>query len=220
MEVTPTLTTATTTNGATRNAEPSNAINADFNTFLTMLTTQLKNQDPTAPVDSSEFAVQIATFSGVEQQMKTNDLLEEVNTRLDLSNLSELAGWVGQEARVAGPAWYDGDAVTLQIAPEARADEAILVVRDAGGTVVSRETAPLSGGTAAWSGVDAEGNPLPSGLYRFELESRANGSVLSTRTVETYGRIVEAQAGADGTVLILEGGVQVNSSDVTALRAG
>ncbi|MFV2001871.1 MAG: flagellar hook capping FlgD N-terminal domain-containing protein, partial [Paracoccaceae bacterium] len=54
--------------------EPAN-VNSDFETFLKLLTTQLKNQDPLKPVDSSDFAVQLATFSSVEQQVKTNDLL-------------------------------------------------------------------------------------------------------------------------------------------------
>ena len=53
-------------------------IGNDFNTFLVMLTTQLQNQDPLNPIESSDYAVQLATFSGVEQQVRTNQLLQEI----------------------------------------------------------------------------------------------------------------------------------------------
>ena len=52
-------------------------ISSDFETFLRMLTVQMQNQDPLNPIQSSDFAVQLATFSGVEQQVRTNDLLEK-----------------------------------------------------------------------------------------------------------------------------------------------
>ena len=83
-------------------------ISSDFNTFLKMLTTQLKNQDPLNPMDNSEYAVQLATFSGVEQQVKTNTLLESLGTQLGLSGLSTYAGWVGKDARADMPVWYSG----------------------------------------------------------------------------------------------------------------
>jgi hypothetical protein len=54
---------------------PKATLGSDFETFLKMLTTQMKNQDPLNPVESSEYAVQLATFSSVEQQVLTNDLL-------------------------------------------------------------------------------------------------------------------------------------------------
>ena len=63
-------------------------ISSDFNTFLKMLTTQLKNQDPLNPMDNSEYAVQLATFSGVEQQVKTNTLLESLGAQLFDSKIS------------------------------------------------------------------------------------------------------------------------------------
>lgn len=55
-----------------------NALSSDFETFLKMLTTQMENQDPLNPVDSAEFAMQLATFSGVEQQIRTNDILADM----------------------------------------------------------------------------------------------------------------------------------------------
>ena len=66
-------------------------IDSDFETFLIMLTTQMKIQDPLNPIDSSDFAVQLATFSSVEQQVKTNDLLASLGQQLGFMGLSRLA---------------------------------------------------------------------------------------------------------------------------------
>ena len=63
------------------------ALDADFTMFLKLLTTQLKNQDPLNPTDSSQFAVQLATFSGVEQQTKTNTLLSSIESQLGQSSM-------------------------------------------------------------------------------------------------------------------------------------
>ena len=78
-------------------------ISSDFDTFLKMLTTQIKNQDPTNPMDSADFAVQLATFSGVEQQVRTNDLLGDLGAQFGVMGMSQLGAWVGQEARAPGP---------------------------------------------------------------------------------------------------------------------
>ncbi|NNF91122.1 MAG: flagellar hook assembly protein FlgD, partial [Boseongicola sp.] len=93
--------------------EGSSALSSDFETFLLMLTTQMQNQDPLNPIESQDFAVQLATFSGVEQQVLSNELLETLATGMGLSGMSQLAGWVGMEARVTAPAAFDGTPITL-----------------------------------------------------------------------------------------------------------
>lgn len=194
------------------------AISSDFNTFLKMLTTQLKNQDPLKPIDSADYAVQLATFSGVEQQVKTNQLLENLGAQFGVMGMSQLAAWVGQEARAAGPVWMDGDAVTLAPEPKVGADRAVLVVRDATGTMVSRENIPATTKAYEWYGADIEGNPLPTGKYSLSLESYAGDRLLGTADMQAYSRIMEAKNGPLGTTLILEGGIEVAAKNITALR--
>ena len=194
-------------------------ISSDFNTFLKMLTTQLKNQDPLNPMDNSEYAVQLATFSGVEQQVKTNTLLESLGTQLGLSGLSTYAGWVGKDARADMPVWYSGKPVTLAAQPDPQADSADLVVTDAAGLVVARQPVSLDADTATWTGLDPSGVPLPTGRYTFALESFAQGVRIATTPAEAYARIIEARGGATPT-LVFEGGVEVEAKTVTALRGG
>jgi flagellar basal-body rod modification protein FlgD len=194
------------------------AISSDFNTFLRMLTVQMQNQDPLNPIDSTDYAVQLATFSGVEQQAQTNQLLEAMAAQFSLVGMSQLAGWVGQEARAAAPVWFGGTPVTLSPNPVANADRAVLVVKDAQGNTVSREDVPVSSEPYQWLGSDAEGNPLPDGKYTLSLESWRDDEVIQTDSVEYYGKVVEARGGAGGVRLVLEGGIEVMATDITALR--
>jgi flagellar basal-body rod modification protein FlgD len=198
--------------------EGSSALSSDFQTFLLMLTTQMQNQDPLNPIESQDFAVQLATFSGVEQQVRTNDLLASMAAGLGVSGISQLAGWVGMEARVAAPAWFDGSPITLAPRPDPASDAANLVVRDDTGRVVLRETMPLGVTTIDWAGVGPSGTPLPPGLYSFELESRNTGEVTSTRPVEHYALVDEARQGPAGVEVVLRGGSSVAASEVSALR--
>ena len=199
---------------------PASAVSSDFETFLLMLTTQLKNQDPLKPIDSSDYAVQLATFSGVEQQVKTNDLLEGLTQQMGLVGMAQLAGWVGMEARAAVPAFFDGAPVSLSPNPAVSAQEAVLVVRDANNDVVERVPIAVSSEQITWAGVDERGNPRASGLYSFELESYARDELIGTSPVDVYSGVTEARNEGGQTVLILSGGVKVSSSEVSALRAG
>lgn len=198
--------------------ESASALSSDFQTFLLMLTTQMENQDPLNPIESQDFAVQLATFSGVEQQVRTNQLLESLAAGMGISGLSQLAGWVGMEARVTAPAAFDGTPITLAPNPEPASDAATLVVRDALDRVVARESMPLGMSSIEWAGVGSGGAPLPPGLYTFQLESMNRGEVTGTSTVAHYAMVDEARQGTDGVEIILRGGSAIPVSEVEALR--
>ena len=214
MEVSATTTSAAT--AAKAAAKP--GLSSDFETFLKMLTTQLKNQDPLQPMESSDFAVQLATFSGVEQQVRTNDLLTTLSNRLGESGLNELAGWVGMEVRAAAPAFYYGEPVNLWPNPDPTADTATVVVKNALGNEVGRYDIPVSTDPVAWSGLDAAGAELPDGLYSFQVESTKGGALLNTRQAEVYSLITEARLVAGEPTLVLLGDTSIKASQATSLR--
>jgi flagellar basal-body rod modification protein FlgD len=191
---------------------------SDFTTFLKMLTTQLQNQDPLNPLDSTDFAVQLATFSGVEQQVQTNQLLSGLAAQFSLMGMAQLSGWVGQEARTTADIWYDGAPVQLAPEPAPSADHLVLTVTDSSGRLVSRETLPSDSRSYTWLGADAKGDPLPPGRYRLRLESRLGEDVLRIDPIPAYARIEEARRDGDQISLILRGGIPVSAADVTALR--
>lgn len=212
------VTSATSATNATATPAATPKITSDFNTFLRMLTVQMQNQDPMNPIDSADYAVQLATFSGVEQQVRTNQLLADMQGKFSQLGMAEMASWIGKEARSPAPVRYDGTPVTLSPNPATGATRAVLVVKDAQGRLVSREEIPVSAEPYQWLGAGSDGAPLPPGTYSIALESLKGEKVISSLPVEHYARVIEARGGAGGTRLVLEGGVEVLASAVTALR--
>lgn len=193
-------------------------ISSDFETFLKMLTVQMQNQDPLNPVDSSDYAVQLATFSGVEQQVQTNDLLKGLSALLGTNGMAQMAGWVGKEARAPAAAYFDGDPITIAPNPASIADKAQIVVQNAAGQEVDRFDIPVSAEPIKWSGLDSSGYPRDLGLYSFEVVSFVGGEALAQDPVEVYSTVTEVRSQGGETVLILEGGAAVAASQVSALR--
>jgi flagellar basal-body rod modification protein FlgD len=217
MDVTSTI-TATSPAPATRTAKPKES---DYETFLTLLTVQITNQDPLSPMSSDDFAVQLATFSGVEQQTKTNDLLERQLAQNAQGSLAQMVGWVGKEARIAAPVHFDGLVpVTLSPNPGIDADKAVLVVKNAAGTEVSRTEIPVSSADYEWQGLDSTGKPLPEGIYDLTLESYDKDKLLGKTPVEYFGTIQEIRSSTGGVTALFNGGVEVSTALITALRGG
>lgn len=199
-------------------ASSASGLASDFETFLRMLTVQIQNQDPLNPMESTEFAVQLATFAGVEQQIRTNQTLAAMTQQLALGTVTQLAGWIGMDARVRAPVRFDGAPVTLTPNIHQAADRAMLVVRDEHSRVVAREPVPSGFDTFVWQGRAANGTPLPSGSYNLSIESYIGDSLLDMRVPDYYAIVREARIGQAGAELVLESGMVVNASQITALR--
>ena len=220
MEVSST-TPANTLTGQSAGAEqlPKKEISSDFETFIKMLTTQMQNQDPLNPIESADFAVQLATFSSVEQQVKTNDLLTSLADRVSGLGVAQLSGWVGMTARANMPVAFDGiTPVSLNVEAAAQADRAELVVRNSSGDVLMRNTVPAESGALDWTGTDETGAPLPAGTYSISMESFKGAELLETNDVEVHDRIVEARNEGGQTILVMSGGQEIASDDIIGLR--
>lgn len=211
--------TGTVASAVTSSSSVSTATSASqFETFLKMLTTQIKNQDPLNPMEGTEFAVQLATFSGVEQQVQTNVLLGQLLQGASGGELGQLSGWIGREVRTSVPVWYDGTSLTLKIDEIAQADRVELVTLDGQGKVVSREDIGSGAGEVDWQGKRADGTPLPAGLYSFRIEAQQDGKVGATRNVEAYTKVTGVEVTPLGPKLILAGGASASVQDISALR--
>jgi flagellar basal-body rod modification protein FlgD len=217
---TPGSTTGPTTGPTTGGGSIPTPSSSDFEMYLKMLTAQVRNQDPLDPMDSDDYALQLATFAGVEQQVLTNEHLAALSGQMAISSLGQMAAWVGQEARAAMPVEFDGSPVTVSPNPPVVADHVELVVRNAAGTEVGRSRIPVSAEPIDWAGVGADGAPLPPGRYSFEVVSSAGGEVILTEPAEVYARVTEVRSVGGETVLVTAGGVMVPAASVTALRSG
>lgn len=216
--VTPVTSQAAALSAAPAATAQGGMIGSDFQTFLQMLTVQMRHQDPLNPMQASDFAVQLATFSGVEQQLRTNQLLEGLTAQMGVAGLADFAGWVGMEARAEMPAAFTGEPIRLAPPILAIAERAELVVRNAFGTEVARRDIPLEAGDYLWDGTGNDGLPLPEGTYSFEVVNYAEGEPVAALAAEVWAVVAEARL-QDGTAyLVLPGGVQIAAAAVTALR--
>ncbi len=217
------VTSATSTQTAAQTqaaASDKDVVNSDYTTFLKMLTAQVQNQDPLDPMSSDDFSSQLATFSGVEQQVKTNDLLAALGVQMGAMGMSQYASWIGLEARAAAPANFDGSPISVSPNPAAGADHAVLVVRNSDGVEVQRQDFTPSADELQWAGVSDSGAPFVDGLYTFEVESYSGEDLLATNKAEVYSEIVEAKSLNGATVLVLAGGAEIATPDVSGLRGG
>jgi flagellar basal-body rod modification protein FlgD len=205
--------------GASVAEETTDETNSDYDTFLLMLTTQMKNQDPSEPMDSADFAVDLATFSAVEQQVTTNELLQEMMTALSSSGLGDLATWVGMEALSDSPAYFDGTPVTVYPETESGAITTTLQVKNDAGAVVDTVEFSKTEESLTWVGVTDAGDPMPSGNYTFEVQNfDKDGELLGTSTVQSYSEVVEARMADGASLLVLRGGATIVSTDAAGVR--
>lgn len=213
-------TTTTQTQSQTESATPktASALSSDFETFLRMLTVQMQNQDPLNPIESTDYAVQLATFSSVEQQVQTNELIGSLGDQLGIIGMSQSASWIGKEVKSDAGAHFTGDPLTLDVTPNAKADEAFLLVRNAAGTEIQRVAFDPSAHEVDWTGLDRDGYAYADGQYNFSVEYKSNGTFQSSEKLTTYGQVQEARRDGSSLILVLEGGIEVNASDVEAVR--
>lgn len=203
---------------ALQNSQTSLADN--FEMFLTLLTEQMKNQDPLDPLDSTQFVNQLVDFSSVEQQIAQNQNLENLLLLQSAAAQSASVGYIGREATAATPdaALSNGRAQWQYVLPR-DAENTGLAIKDADGRVVARLDGERSTGThtVAWDGKDANGSQLPDGVYTLE--------VLSVDTDgETINADIQASAPVTGIdlsgseVIVEMGGVRVPLTSIRSLR--
>ncbi len=193
-------------------------ITSDFDMFLRLLTTQMRNQDPLNPADSTEYTAQLATFSGVEQQVQTNDLLRDLQASFTAMNMGALSGWIGMEARADMPVNFTGQATTLQVAPSTLADRLELIVRNQAGEVVANTPIVLTDEPFTWDGTGNDGQPLPHGTYTLSAESWRGEEIIEERAAYVFAEITEAQTLQGEVWVTMANGVSVPADTVQGLR--
>ena len=149
-------------------------LSENFDTFLSLLTTQLKNQDPMAPMDTDKFTQQLNQYSQVEQLIQSNKNLEAL-VQLSTANTSlGLINYVGKETVIEGSeaALNDGKADWRLSLPE-NASNVTYVVKDANGNEVYSRSGSLSAGDAtfSWDGSKSDGGTAAPGTYTLTVNA-------------------------------------------------
>ena len=147
-------------------------IAGNFQDFLLLLTTQLKNQSPLDPLDTNQFTQQLVQFAGVEQQLKGNDTLGSILTAMQSTSTVNAAGYVGMTITADGSSasLASGFASwTVNAAKDTK--RATMTISDANGKAVASKSITLKTGAQAvtWDGKDGSGTTLPDGEYKIAV---------------------------------------------------
>jgi len=189
-EINPVTTTASSTAASTPAVNPE-SIGQDFDTFLQLLTAQIKNQDPLAPMDSTQFVEQLATFSSLEQQVETNNTLGSIAAMIGDLHSALANDWLGQEVAVASKhVAYEGKPIEFEVNPAFAFDEAVLTVTDTQGNVVWQEALDPEQQRHSWNGsVLNQSTPAGAGVYEFQVDLFSNGQAIASTQAEIVSKI-------------------------------
>ena len=183
------ITTATdpvTTGSTQASVAPSSELDKDA--FLKLLITQLQNQDPLSPTDSTEFTAQLAQFSSLEQLGIVNENLKKLQNFQASINNSQAVSLIGKEITANGNSlnFADGQPAGCEFKLDGDASVAVVSIYDHTGEFVkSFESQNLAAGQHSlyWDGTDQNGNLAASGNYTFEvLAANADGHNIKTTT--------------------------------------
>ena len=158
----------------------------NYEIFLKMLTTQLRNQSPLDPLDANQFTQQLVQYSSVEQQIQTNENLTMMLATLIASNATSLVNYVGREIEAAGSVTQlkNGEAVWHYDAA-ADAPETVIEIRNEAGTLVKTIETSIQEGenTFTWDGTTENGQTAPDGIYQITIKAKdADGSAVNVST--------------------------------------
>ena len=193
----------------------------NFETFLTLLTTQLKNQDPLSPMDGNQFTQQLVQMTGVEQQLLTNQLLQSLVKSADGGDFGDPIAMIGKVVTAAN----DGAALTADGATWAYElprgmSKATLEVRNAAGVMVwSGPAGDLAAGrhTLAWDGKTDAGKQAAEGVYSLLIKGEDSQGRAMTGKIFAEG-VVTGVENSDGATLLSLGKLKVPLNEVTAVR--
>lgn len=202
------ITTSGQLQQASKTQQQSISLAEDFTQFLTLLTTQLQNQDPLSPLDSNEFTNQLVQFSQVEQGINTNSKLDSLLS-LQLGNATTSAlGYVGMDIQYVSAeiAYEEGTPSTIRYSLDGAASVSKINIFSEDGQLVYSVDAEKNVGAHEfdWNGTDLLGNPLPSGTYVVRVDSTDidDNAVKTTTVVQSRVKGIEQQ---DGIVYALVG---------------
>jgi flagellar basal-body rod modification protein FlgD len=212
--------TSTTSTATTSTADSAmQDLSGNFDTFLTLLTTQLQNQDPMNPMDSNQFTQELVQFSGVEQQINTNQNLQKLISLQQGSANNNALGYLGKSITITNgnAALQDGEA-DWSYALGGAASATTLTVTDANGKVVYTQAGSTTPGQNdfSWDGKDNSGAQLADGAYTLTVSAQAaDGSTIDT-AVASKGVVDEVNFTGSEPYLMV-GSMAVPVSAVSAI---
>jgi flagellar basal-body rod modification protein FlgD len=228
MTTTTALTNTTPSTPTSGTAKDKTTFGNNFDQFLKLLVTQMKNQDPMEPMDASEFTNQLVQFAGIEQNIKSNTLLEKISGNQTSGLLRESASYIGQTVSIKSDKLVRGDDITpstFTYTNDKKYTNAKVTILDNKGTVV-RTLDTLSGEaglkTVTWDGKNTQGLPVPAGQYTLRAvgvtQTGSGPNDETTTALETTTTGMVDSAGVEGGKIMLNvNGVPIAEDKIVSI---
>ncbi len=220
-----TITPTSNTPSASSSNSGANALasfSQNFQSFLTLLTSQLQHQDPLNPMDSTQFTSQLVQFTGVEQGILQNQNLQQLIGLQTNSQMSNAAGYIGMQVNGGGDKVQlaGGTAAINYTLTDASTAKVTITIKDSNGNVVNTLTetpTQLGAQTATWDGKNSNGTVVPDGTYSIRIQGfNSQNNPVSVTTGET-GIVTGVNLVNGQVVLTTKGGQQIPINDVTSV---
>ena len=193
----------------------------NFETFLSLLTTQLRNQNPLDPLDTNQFTQQLVQFAGVEQQLKTNDTLSALLTSSNTIQGTSAFSLVGREITASGDtAMLDEGKAKWNLDSPKDGVTAKITIRDKNGAVVYTGDEKLKMGDQdfVWDGKKTDGSKAPEGLYTISIEA-TDVSGLNVSVTSDVSGVVDGVDLTTGEAVLLIGDMRVPLGSLKSVKA-
>lgn len=204
----------------TASAVSQEKLDENFNRFMTLLVTQLKNQDPLDPLDANDFTSQLVQFSSVEQQIRQNTNLEKLISLQESALGATMVDFLGTTIEAASNEvpLVDGNAEITYTLENVAANVTISIKSAAGLTVFTSDGETEFGKhTFIWNGQDSSGFDQPDGTYTVTISALDRNGELLDVTQTVVGRVTGAGV-VDGTVNLFLNDTSVPIFDVISVR--
>lgn len=202
MTTTAALTGTASAASTTKSAASSKSLAQNFDTFLTMLTTQLKHQDPLSPMDSTQFTNQLVQFAGVEQQINANSNLEKLISANAMNTRAQAVNYIGRTVEadsnqvplqgavdtVSNTVQLANGKATFKYALSETSASTMLRIKDSTGAVVRTLSGDVTKGIheITWDGENSAGQAMAAGSYTVEpVVTNSKGAAVSTTVYTT-----------------------------------
>src|SRR6202046_5101308 len=176
---------------ASANALANTQIAGNFQSFLTLLTTQLQNQNPLDPLDTNQFTQQLVEFAGVQQQLNTNDSLATLVSLQQTAQSTQALGFVGKTAVVNGStaALSSGGTATWELSVPSASNVNVTIASSNGQTVFTGTYSVAAGNNQpfTWNGQGNDGTQWPAGSYTMTATAKDSSGNSVAVTTQTQG---------------------------------
>lgn len=196
------------------------SIAEDFDTFLSLLTTQLRNQNPLDPLDMNQFTQQLVQFTEVEQSVKLNENIEQMVQLSAATAINGAVGYIGKEVTTSGEsAQFRNGGASWTVTLGADSPNATFTVKNESGVPVFTQSGPAPGGSNvfSWDGQTDNGTVAPEGTYTLSVVAE-NGSGGTIEATTAASGIVDGVDMSGDEPVLLVGGWEVRLADVISIN--